>query len=123
MAAFAPELAPELKNPGAQHRVRASTQVLNRPGRQAASGALRSSTQALVHLGLDTVRLRGEGFTLHAAEQDQVTAGQPVVAWDTAPAIAAGYSTMVPVVLMDSPAGTVKPALQKAEAGDVLFTV
>ncbi|MDD9206575.1 PTS glucose transporter subunit IIA, partial [Georgenia sp. 10Sc9-8] len=26
----------------------------------------------LVHMGLDTVELRGEGFTLHAAEKDTV---------------------------------------------------
>src|SRR6478735_2382447 len=32
----------------------------------------------LVHLGLDTVALKGEGFTAHACEGDVVTAGQLV---------------------------------------------
>ncbi len=30
----------------------------------------------LVHLGLDTVQLNGEGFTTHVAQGDDVTAGQ-----------------------------------------------
>jgi PTS system glucose-specific IIA component len=31
----------------------------------------------LVHLGLDTVQLNGEGFTAHVAQGDTVEAGQP----------------------------------------------
>ena len=33
----------------------------------------------LVHLGLDTVQLKGEGFTTHVNQGDDVTAGQVVI--------------------------------------------
>jgi len=55
----------------------------------------------LVHLGLDTVQLNGEGFTPHVAQGDTVTAGQPVVTYDVPAIVAAGYSPVVPVVVMD----------------------
>ena len=38
----------------------------------------------LVHLGLDTVSLGGNGFTLLAAEGQTVDAGQPIIAWSPA---------------------------------------
>ena len=43
-----------------------------------------SGAGVLVHLGIDTVQLKGEGFTLLAAEGDRVSAGQPIVAWNPA---------------------------------------
>ncbi|MCQ4122045.1 PTS sugar transporter subunit IIA [Rhodococcus tibetensis] len=56
----------------------------------------------LVHLGIDTVKLRGEGFTLLAAEGDQVEAGDPVVRFDPTEIDGTGYSAVCPVVVMDS---------------------
>lgn len=55
----------------------------------------------LVHLGLDTVQLNGAGFTAHVAQGDAVTAGQPVISYDVPAIIAAGFSPVVPVVVMD----------------------
>jgi phosphotransferase system IIA component len=55
----------------------------------------------LVHLGLDTVRLNGAGFTPHVAQGDTVTAGQAVINYDVPAIVAAGYSPVVPVVVMD----------------------
>lgn len=55
----------------------------------------------LVHLGLDTVGLNGEGFTAHVAQGDTVTAGQPVITYDVPAIVAAGLSPVVPVVVMD----------------------
>lgn len=55
----------------------------------------------LVHLGLDTVALQGAGFTAHVAQGDAVTAGQPVITYDVPAIVAAGYSPVVPVVVMD----------------------
>ena len=55
----------------------------------------------LVHLGLDTVQLNGEGFTAHVAQGDTVEAGQPVITYDVPAIIAAGMSPVVPVVVMD----------------------
>ena len=55
----------------------------------------------LVHLGLDTVTLHGQGFTAHVAQGDAVEAGQPVITYDVPAIVAAGLSPVVPVVVMD----------------------
>ncbi len=56
----------------------------------------------LVHLGIDTVELNGQGFTVHAKKGDHVVQGQPIVAYDVTAVAAAGRPTTVPVVVMDS---------------------
>ncbi len=55
----------------------------------------------LVHLGLDTVQLNGAGFTTHVAQGDTVTAGQLIITYDVLAIVDAGYSPVVPVVVMD----------------------
>lgn len=55
----------------------------------------------LVHLGLDTVQLKGAGFTPHATQGDDVTAGQVIITYDVPTVVAAGMSPIVPVVVMD----------------------
>lgn len=55
----------------------------------------------LVHLGLDTVQLKGAGFTAHVSQGDIVTAGQLVITYDVPAIVAAGFSPIVPVVVMD----------------------
>ncbi|OCB52377.1 PTS glucose transporter subunit IIA [Mycobacterium vulneris] len=55
----------------------------------------------LVHLGLDTVALNGEGFTTHVSQGDQVDAGQVVITYDVPAIEAKGLNPIVPVVVMD----------------------
>ncbi len=55
----------------------------------------------LVHLGLDTVALNGEGFTTHVSQGDEVTAGQVVITYDVQAIEAKGLNPIVPVVVMD----------------------
>jgi PTS system glucose-specific IIA component len=55
----------------------------------------------LVHLGIDTVRLNGEGFTTHVSQGDNVTAGQLIVTYDVPVIEAKGLNPIVPVVVMD----------------------
>ncbi|AEV76625.1 PTS system, glucose subfamily, IIA component [Mycolicibacterium rhodesiae NBB3] len=55
----------------------------------------------LVHLGLDTVQLEGEGFTTHASQGDDVTAGELVITYDVPSVVAKGLNPIVPVVVMD----------------------
>ncbi|BBY58306.1 PTS glucose transporter subunit IIA [Mycolicibacterium sarraceniae] len=55
----------------------------------------------LVHLGLDTVALKGVGFCAHVAEGDTVIAGQTVITYDVPAVVAAGLNPVVPVVVMD----------------------
>ena len=54
----------------------------------------------LVHLGIDTVSLKGEGFTVHVAVGDEVVAGQHLLTWDPAAVAAAGLATVCPVVAL-----------------------
>ena len=55
----------------------------------------------LVHLGLDTVQLKGEGFTAHVAKGDAVEAGQPIMTYDVPSVVAFGRNPIVPVVVME----------------------
>ncbi|MDO5081417.1 PTS sugar transporter subunit IIA [Buchananella hordeovulneris] len=71
----------------------------------------------LVHLGIDTLHLRGEGFTLHVAADDAVSAGQLLVTWDTAVARARGLSPLTPVVALDG-----SKLRRKAKPGQVVQT-
>jgi PTS system N-acetylglucosamine-specific IIA component len=56
----------------------------------------------LVHLGINTVQLGGEGFTLHVAEGDAVMPGQLLVEWDPAAVEAGGRSAICPVVGLEA---------------------
>ena len=78
----------------------------------------------LVHVGLDTVKLAGAPFTLHAAEGDEVALGDRVVTVDVAAVRAAGLSPVSPVVVMDAAAETVPPVTAGAPVspGEVLFS-
>ncbi|WP_326636194.1 PTS glucose transporter subunit IIA [Streptosporangium sp. NBC_01755] len=76
----------------------------------------------LVHLGIDTVQLRGEGFEPLVAEGDRVSAGQPVVAWDPAGIEAGGRRPICPVVALDAVASAVTGLAEGVvDAGDRLF--
>ncbi|HEX6872206.1 MAG TPA: glucose PTS transporter subunit IIA [Micromonosporaceae bacterium] len=55
----------------------------------------------LVHLGLDTVQLKGEGFTPLVNQGDKVQAGQPIITYDVPAIVAAGRNPVVPIVVMD----------------------
>lgn len=78
----------------------------------------------LVHLGLNTVRLEGAGFEVLVEEGTTVDAGAPMVRWDPATIVGESISTIVPVVLMDAPKGSVSSPLVGGDAaiGDVLFS-
>ena len=70
----------------------------------------------LVHLGLDTVQLNGEGFELLAAQGDTVELGQPILRYDVAAVEAAGRNPVVPVIVLERKAHDV--TLRGLEAGD-----
>lgn len=69
----------------------------------------------LVHLGINTVQLGGEGFTLLVAEGDAVVAGQVLVVWDPAAVEAGGRSAVCPVVALDAAPGSLS---RQARPGD-----
>lgn len=76
----------------------------------------------LVHLGIDTVQLGGEGFTLHVAEKDDVVAGQLICTWEPAMIAAGGRSVICPVVALDGSGLEMLVAPEDVlDAGDPLF--
>jgi glucose-specific phosphotransferase system IIA component len=79
----------------------------------------------LVHLGINTVRLDGKGFEVLTTQGSTVEAGDPMVRWDPSTITGDDISTIVPVVAMDRPKGSVPAPADGAVAatGDVLFTV
>ncbi|WHT17083.1 PTS glucose transporter subunit IIA [Crossiella sp. CA-258035] len=78
----------------------------------------------LVHLGIDTVKLKGEGFTQHVVKGEKVRAGQPMITWNPADIETTGYSPVCPVVALDAPADNLTDLREPGPvtAGDPLFT-
>lgn len=78
----------------------------------------------LVHLGINTVRLEGAGFEVLVEQGADVVAGDPMIRWDPSTITGDDISTVVPVVVMDAPRGSVSSEVVGAEVatGDLLFT-
>jgi len=67
-----------------------------------AVGIESNGMEMLIHVGVDTVNMQGDGFTCLVAEGDQVKASQPLIRFDRAKIKAAGYSDTVAVLLTNS---------------------
>lgn len=83
-----------------------------------------SGRGVLTHVGIDTVKLKGEGFKLLVTQGDEVEAGAPVMHVDPAAAVAAGYSMVSPVVVLDTKADSATLVdTGTVTAGELLFTL
>jgi sugar PTS system EIIA component len=93
------------------------------PGGHAFGLALDNDVELIVHIGLDTIELRGEGFQNIATEGQVVQAGQPIVRFDRAAIERKGKVMLSPVV--SSGNGTiVRRASGTVQAGrDILFVL
>lgn len=58
--------------------------------------------EVLIHVGIDTVNMKGDGFEVFVSEGDKVKAGQKLMAFDIEKIKAAGYSTTTAVLLTNS---------------------
>ena len=80
----------------------------------------------LVHLGIDTVALRGQGFEAVARQGERVDAGQVVCRWDPSGALGSGLDVVSPVVVLEPVGAAIEPAIpvpSAVGAGDALFTI
>ena len=80
--------------------------------------------ELIVHVGLDTIELRGAGFEKLATEGDRVEAGQPIVRFDLQEIRSGGYDPVTPVVVTNAdehPVNDLKTG--EVSAGDLLFEV
>lgn len=58
--------------------------------------------EVLIHVGIDTVDMNGEGFTLHCAEGDKVNRGQLLITFDPNAIQKAGHPTVTMVIVTNS---------------------
>jgi len=81
--------------------------------------------EVLVHIGIDTVNLKGEHFTPLVAAGERVEAGTPLARVDWAAVRAAGYDITTPIVITNSDSFEVIDAVEAADVapGDPLFHV
>ncbi|MET8815458.1 PTS glucose transporter subunit IIA [Streptomyces sp. NPDC004549] len=78
----------------------------------------------LVHLGIDTVQLNGEGFELLVNKGDRVKHGQSIVRWNPAAVETAGKSPICPVVALEATAESLSEVVESGQVqrGDSLFS-
>lgn len=58
--------------------------------------------EILIHVGLNTVELKGKHFTVHAKNGDHVTAGQLLIEFDREAVAAEGYDVVTPMIICNT---------------------
>lgn len=59
--------------------------------------------ELIIHIGLDTVNLKGQFFTSHVNQGDHVKAGDLLVEFDMEKIKEAGYDVITPVIVCNTP--------------------
>ncbi|SFH72148.1 beta-glucoside-specific PTS transporter subunit IIABC [Pisciglobus halotolerans] len=72
------------------------------PTRHAIGMTTENGTEILIHIGMDTVQLDGEGFTAHVKQGDKVVAGQLLLTVDLEKLKARGYETITPIIVTNT---------------------
>ena len=62
-----------------------------------------NGAEIIVHVGLDTVNLKGEHYTAHKKQGDKVKAGELLLEFDMEAIKAAGYDVITPVIICNTP--------------------
>ena len=65
------------------------------------AAALSHGAELLIHVGVDTVDMGGDGFTLHVSEGDKVRRGDALVTFDANKIAAAGHPTTTMLIVTD----------------------
>lgn len=63
---------------------------------------LDNGMELLIHVGINTVALNGEGFTAHVSEGDKVKRGQPLISFDKDFITSKGYPIITPVIISNA---------------------
>ncbi|USG65848.1 PTS glucose transporter subunit IIA [Brevibacillus ruminantium] len=58
-----------------------------------------SGLEILLHIGIDTVKLKGSGFTAHVGKGDKVNAGDKLISFDLEVLRKAGCPIVTPIVI------------------------
>lgn len=84
-----------------------------------------SGLQLLLHIGIDTVSMKGEGFKSYIATGDQVKEGQLLMTFDPEKIKSSGFSVVTPILITNSEelAATLEYAKGTVKAGqDTVIT-
>ena len=82
----------------------AKVSVVMEDSRHACGLALADGTELLIHIGIDTVDMKGDGFTLFVHEGDMVRAGDKLITFSPGKIAAAGHPKTT-VFIVTEPAG------------------
>lgn len=95
------------------------------PSKHAIGITTPSGVEILIHVGLDTVKLNGEGFDLIVSENDQVKLGQPLLRFNTKYIKEQGYEIITPVLVTNSDEfqEVITSEAKKVEVKDEIITV
>lgn len=63
---------------------------------------LEDGTELLIHVGIDTVGMKGDGFETLVQKGQKVTAGTPLLRFDLARIRAAGHPAVTPVIVLNN---------------------
>ncbi|WP_404447387.1 N-acetylglucosamine-specific PTS transporter subunit IIBC [Microbacterium marinum] len=69
---------------------------------------LNDGTELLIHIGIDTVSMKGDGFETLVAAGDVVKTGDPLVRFDPDRIAAAGHATVTPMIVLNNPDATIE---------------
>ena len=72
------------------------------PSKHAVGITTADGIEMLIHVGLDTVKMEGQGFKLLVAENDTVAKNQPVLEFDKKLIEDSGYTSIVPFIITNS---------------------
>jgi len=99
--------------------------VMLAPTKHAIGLRSKAGAEVLIHVGLDTVKLNGEPFTLHVKEGDSVKQGDVLSEFDAGAIEAAGVQTITPIIVTN-PANYTEIIIDETETatqGDDLLTI
>ncbi|QGX44378.1 PTS system trehalose-specific EIIBC component [Streptococcus equinus] len=81
--------------------------------------------ELLMHIGMDTVNLNGQGFTAHVKQGDKVSVGDALISFDVEAIKAAGYPVDTPVIITnqnDFQADVTRKMPCEVTHGETIFT-
>lgn len=79
---------------------------------------LDNGMEMLIHIGINTVELNGEGYTAHVEEGDRVTRGQTLITFDIPLIKSKGYPVITPVIITNADEYS---DIHKAECSEVEY--
>lgn len=85
----------------------------------------KSGIEVLIHIGINTVELNGQFFTVHVQDGDKVTRGQLLAEFDMDEIAGAGYNLTTPVIInnTDDYAAVERVTAGPAGVGDLLLSL